>query len=189
MIIKRIELPPPTEYQQKQCELFLEYVFGTNEKVYKSRGSSSNSKIAQDILSGKAAECMVFNHYSAEGRVITPVDFAIYHRKKKSFDSDLIVDGYPIHVKSCFEKSEYPNSWLFQKQDSLTTKPNKKDMLLCVIITSEIGAFPTTAHALIVHAQDIAFKSLYSEPIAFPLKRTKVALYEKDLLDSLELPP
>lgn len=129
---------------------------------------------------------MVFNHYSNEGRQVSPVDFAIYSGKKKSFDADLIVDGYKIHVKSCFDKSEYPNSWLFQKQDSLIRTESEEDIILTVVITSEIGVFPTNAHAYFVHAKEIALNSagnaLYSEPVVFQLRRTKVALYEKDLL-------
>lgn len=168
----KIELVPPTEYQVKQCEIFTDYVYSTNEKVYKSRGSSSPDKIKKDINQGKVVECMVWNYLEVEGRKPSPIDFTIYEKKRKSFDADVCVEDIKIHVKSCADWTEYPNSWLFQKQDPLVINATEKDMLFLCVLTDDRNGY-----GYVVPAKDIKKE----EPMAFPLKRTKVAVYESSI--------
>ena len=170
--MNKVDLPAVTEYQSKQCELFTDYVFSTNEKTYKSRGSSSSDKIKKDIYQGKVAECMVWNYLEMEGRKPTPIDFTIYEKKRKSFDADICVEDFKIHVKSCADWTEYPNSWLFQKQDPLIVDATEKDMLFLCVLTDDRDDY-----AYVVPAQEAEKE----EPIAFPLKRSKVAVYESTI--------
>lgn len=170
--MKIINLKETTEYQKLQCQIFAKYVIETNEDVYKRRGSSSTEKIMQDIKLGKLAECAVYNHcIEARDAWATPPDFTIFPPSKKDFGADLNIRGFDIHVKSCLDKSSYPNSWLFQKSDSLVSNPGPKDILaLCVLKEGD-------SYAYMCHPSEIEFE----EPVNQAMKRTKVAIYEKEL--------
>jgi len=169
----KIDLPAASEYQIKQCELFTEYVYETSEKMYKSRGSHNESKIKADIFNGRVAECMVFNFLDGDGIKPTSPDFAIYRRKRKSFDADLLAGNELFHVKSCLSESPYPNSWLFQKTDPLVRSTDENHRL-CLCVITEVGI---SGYAYFCTLDEIGFRS----PIVPHLGRTKLAIYEDDL--------
>jgi len=164
----RIDLPSVTEYQRLQCQLFTEHVYETSEKLYKKRGAGKEEKIKADILNGKLAECMVFNFMESTGDKPTPPDFAIYKKKRKSFDADLVSNKEKIHVKSCLADSPY--SWLFQKTDPLIVElPEDEILVLCVI--SEIDSY-----GYVCKLNEVTL----GEPEVFQLRHTKAAIYERD---------
>lgn len=169
----KFQLDKPTEYQVKQCELFTEYVYETSEKMYKSRGSSKADKIKLDIYNGKIAECCVFNYLEGEGFKTTPPDFAIYPKKRKNFDADLVSGDMRFHIKSCMKSSKYPNSWLFQKNDPLITCNLTDDYLILCVMNDDSTGF----------AYSVKYNSeLLSEPVVFQLRSSKVAIYEENIL-------
>lgn len=169
----KIDLLPATEYQLAQCQLFTDHVYESSEKMYKQRGSHNESKIKQDIFNGRAAECMVFNVLDRDGLMPSSPDFAIYKRKRKSFDADLVAGDKLFHVKSCLAGSPHPNSWLFQKTDPLITSGTEADNLfLCVI--DEVGV---SGYAYIGTINDVEFR----EPIVWQLRPSKTAIYEEDI--------
>lgn len=171
--MNKIPLTIPTEYQIKQCVLFTDYVFSTNEKVYQSRGSSDLNKIKKDIYQGKVAECMVWNFLEMEGRKPTPIDFTIYDHKRKSFDADVCVGDFKIHIKSCADWTGCPNSWLFQKQDPIVTNATANDMLFLCVLTDDRNGY-----AYVIPAKE----AKKEETISVPLRENKVAVYEKSLI-------
>lgn len=168
---KKVDLPSANEYQIEQCKIFSEYVIDGSISTYRSRGSNNKEKILKDIYYGKVAECMVWNYLEEDGKKPCPVDFTIYSKKRKSFDCDILVDESMVHVKSCLSSSVYPNSWLFQKHDPVVTSPNDWDYFFLSVIDDE-----SSGYSYVLKSNKVEYK----EPIAFPLRRTKVAVYERD---------
>lgn len=168
--MKKISLNAPSRYQQLQCELFSDFVVDTNKDEYSRRGSSDTKKLRDDIYWGKYAEFMVWNHLSDRWEV-SSVDLNIYPVKKKSFDADLLMNGNPVHVKSCLDSSKYPNSWMFQKFDPLFEAPNCEDKVCFVVIRDEDSY---------MYESKISEVEI-SEPVLVHLRKTKCCVYERDL--------
>ena len=164
-------LQPPSEYQKKICRYFAESCVFTNKDEYSRRSQSNTKKIVKDIYYGKVAECMVFDFLLKKGKLSLPPDFMLYSKKYKSFDSDLRIDNSNIHIKSCINGGKFPNSWLFQPYDTLTTSPSPKDFLALVVLSAASYAYFLPA----LNAID-----LYQEPLKKSLN--KKVIYEKKLL-------
>ena len=118
-----------------------------------------------DIVLGKLCEIEV----SEELGTSYP-DLKVYASKDKSFDADLRMGKYKIHVKSCRKGSVFGESWVFQEQDDLVNNPTKEDILALCIISEQDVEFYT------IKAKD----AIYRDPIKKTLK--KKVIYKKDIL-------
>jgi len=164
---------------------FVEESYASSLDYYKTRGQENADKIKQDIYNGRLAELAVYKHYHGlEGCQIGMPDFNVYDGSNKSYEADLFFTfnekKYNLHVKSQHidQANRFGSSWSFQKNDSLTTRPVKEDMVcLCKVInktTVEIMK-PIKATKLI---------GVYGEPKLERLKHSKAVLYWKDLIEN-----
>ena len=167
---KQIRLPIISEYQKELSSLFSQYSVNTNISEYSKRNQSDIQKVRLDIYNGKVAEFMVFNHFRLMGYNPTPPDIMIYPPHDKSFDADIKCGKLSIHIKSCLNDSQFPNSWMFQPKDTLVSNPKDIDTLALCVLSDE-------PYMYLIKANKI--KGIYKKPIkASLLKKT---LYEQDI--------
>lgn len=111
---------------------------GTNIDQYKKRNQSNPEKIKQQIVTGKLGEIAVSRLFGTN-----EPDFAIYEKKKKSFDKDLVLADLHLHVKTQDKESadKYGTSWTFQYSgggfghtDKLITQPGANDVAVFVTV-------------------------------------------------------
>jgi hypothetical protein len=114
-------------------ELFSKEVYSTNKDQYDKRNQTNKSKVESDIYIGKMAEFAVWNFLVDQGKPATFPDIMIYPKEMKSFDADITSGDIKVHVKSCMDVSQFPNSWVFQPNDSLCTSPSEKEFIAFVI--------------------------------------------------------
>lgn len=153
----------------KKCASFAQKCVLSNLNEYEKRGQGNVSKVALDIEYGKRAELMVYYYVKAKELPCTYPDFAIYLPNEKSFDADLLQGEYKVHVKSCLASSKFPNSWLFQPNDHLVTRPQKNELLALCVLDGNDGYFYLMN----------ATKAVYGDPIKRILD--KKVIYEKEL--------
>ena len=87
-----------------------------------------------------------------------------------------MVNGHKhMHIKSCTYGTKYPNSWLFQPTDKITTSPSELDMLALVIVEP-----PKNFSCYFVKALDVL--DMYENPMKEELvKLGKKMLYESTI--------
>jgi hypothetical protein len=159
-----------------KCVQFAHDSIKTNLDEYSRRNQNRVHKILNDIIIGKIAEFGVYKYLSEKHKLEEP-DLKIYEKNNKSFDADLKIVGYDIHVKSqSIEQSErYGVSWSFQKQDKLINNPTQKDVIfLCVVNDLEV--------IILNYGKASKYKSLYGEPIKESLKFSKKVLYFEKII-------
>lgn len=164
-----------SEYYFNKCAEFADAQLKTSKNLYAYRGEHREDKIRKDIIIGKLGEVAAYKYLKVRGFSVNKPDFSIYEQCNKSFAADLITDcGRSIHVKSQGFDSmvRYGASWLLQKSDALTYKPEKSEFILMVSISG------LEADVLgVVNAQDLILNGLYDEPKISRYAKTKVALY------------
>jgi len=168
----KIQLSKITKYQEKQCKLFSEFSVTSSLDEYEKRNQSNKDKITTDIYNGKEAEFMVYNFLISSSKKLNSPDLNIYDKFNKSYDADLVLKNANIHVKSHKVNSNFPVSWVFQKNDPLLVYRDEKDFLALVVINNDIS------YMYLNKISEVQFK----EPIKESLKETKLCIYEKDLL-------
>lgn len=168
-----MKLQPVDEYTRARCKIFSEFSVGTSKSEYARRNQNNLEKITLDIYRGKLAEFMVYNYMVGKGNKTTPPDLEIYNSWNKSYDADLVCNGQSLHVKSHFINKYYPVSWLFQKRDSLVSCESTGDFL-CLVVMNDNGE----AWFYIQKPE----KKLFKKPQKESLQKTKVCIYENDLL-------
>jgi hypothetical protein len=159
-----------------KCVQFAHDSIETNLDEYSRRNQNRVHKILNDIIIGKVAEFGVYKYLSQKHKLEEP-DLKIYDKNNKSFDADLKIVGYDIHVKSqSIEQAEkYGVSWSFQKEDQLTTNPTKKDVIfLCLVNDLEV--------IILNYGKASKYKGLYGEPIKESLKFSKKVLYFEKII-------
>ena len=171
--MKQIKLEKPDSYTLKRCQLFADYSAGSSADEYARRNQIDLEKIKLDIYRGKVAEYMVYNYLVSRGKSVSMPDLEIYNKHHKSFDADLVSDGVNLHVKSHFVNPRFPVSWVFQKQDKITTEKHSDDYLCLVVMTEDWNN-----GLYIKQSKLVTFK----EPKKESLKSSKVCVYESDLL-------
>lgn len=130
---KKVKLIAPNLYQHQLAELFVKEVYASNQAHYDKRNQSNKSKVESDIYIGKMAEFAVWNLLIDQKKSATFPDIGVYPKELKSFDADISSGEIKIHVKSCMDVSQYPNSWVFQPNDPLCISPSDKEFLALVI--------------------------------------------------------
>lgn len=172
--MKKYLLKPATKEQKEICRKFALDCVDTNKGEYARRNQNNRDKIIKDIEYGKLAEFMVYNFYTEVGLELEEPDVKIYGKKKKSFDADLKIRNSNLHVKSCLNNSNYPNSWMFQKNDPLVISPNNNDFIAFCVLTPMGGYF------YLVNGDQVP----YGVPVLERLRDTKVCVYEETLFNA-----
>lgn len=143
---------------------FAKDVINSNYDMYSKRNQEDFIKIYNDIVLGKLCELEV----SEELGTSYP-DLKVYAKGDKTFDADLTMGEFKIHVKSCRKGSVFGESWVFQEEDRLVTEPSKNDVLALCIIDHKQVEFYT------IKAKD----AVYRDPIKKSL--TKKVIYKEDI--------
>jgi len=173
MLLKKVSLIAPSVYQHCLAELFMKEVYSTNKDQYDKRNQTNRSKVESDIYMGKMAEFAVWNFLVDQKKPATFPDIGVYPKELKSFDADINSGDVKIHVKSCMDVSQFPNSWVFQPNDSLCISPSDKEFLALVI------SYPSKKfEAYFVSASKVI--ELYRPPRKEGLD--KKVIYEEDLI-------
>ena len=165
--MKKHLLSELSEYQLKLCWLFSEYSIDSSQEHYANRGQSDIDKVKSDIYHGKMAEFMVYNYFTSLEKDVSFPDIAIYKAGDKNFDADLVAGNTKLHVKCHVENSNFPISWLFQKNDELV-KSRPDGNFLCLVVFS--------ASEYYMYVCDIK-NAKFSEPIKEVLKGNKTCFY------------
>ncbi len=168
----KIQLNTISEYQDKQCDLFSKYSCFSSFSEYEKRNQSNKEKIISDIYNGKKAEFLVYNYLISKQKKLSSPDLNIYEKYNKSYDSDLNIKEINIHVKSHNVNGNFPISWVFEKKDPLLSEMKENNFLALVVINREIN------YMYLKKISEVKFK----EPLKECLKKTKVCVYENDLL-------
>lgn len=158
----------------------------TTHNHYKNRSQQNISKLIEDAACGKFAELAVYNfiHKNLKLKLNEP-DFNIYERKHKTFNSDLLVDKFKVHVKSC--KVNSWDSWTFQYSgngvghtDSLFVNSDELDFVsFCQV---DINSY--IVHILgFMNVNYCKQKSLFKLPILEKHFNTKRVIYYNDIKD------
>lgn len=163
--------------QYKACIMFAYDSIETNLTKYAERNQNCVHKIFNDIVLGKVAEFGAYNYITDHQKLkCTLPDLNVYSKANKSYDADLHSEGFQVHVKS-FAKywaDKYGYSWLFQKNDPVTTKPEQSDILcLTVVDDLEVSIMEFTR----------ASECKFEEPELEVLKGNKVCVYLNTLRD------
>ena len=137
MLLKKVKLIAPNNYQHTLAELFMKEVYSTNKEQYDKRNQTQRSKVESDIYIGKMAEFAVWNFLINQSKSATFPDIGVYPKELKSFDADITSGDVKIHVKCCMEVWDYQNSWVFQPNDSLCTSPSEKEFIAFVICSPD----------------------------------------------------
>lgn len=166
-----IHLQKPTAYTLARCELFATHSVSTSTGEYARRNQHSIAKIRDDIYRGKVAEYMVYDFLIFKGNETSLPDIEIYEAKRKSFDADLVSNGYNVHVKSHTRNPNYPVSWVFQKSDKLTQ--GSDDFLALVVMDEDFNA---KMH--LGQAKHFVFRPPVNESL-----RSKACIYADDIVD------
>jgi len=133
MLLKKVKLIAPNNYQEVLADLFSKEVYSTNKEQYDKRNQTNRSKVESDIYIGKMAEFAVWNFLIEQSKLATFPDIGVYPKELKSFDADITSGDVKIHVKSCMDVGDFPNSWVFQPNDFLCTSPSDKEFIAFVI--------------------------------------------------------
>lgn len=82
------------------CQEFAREVYETNRDEYARRGQSNPESVIPQIQTGKVTEWAVYRFFHSKGVPTTPPDMKIYLKGQKSYSTDHLVAGFPLHVKS-----------------------------------------------------------------------------------------
>jgi hypothetical protein len=170
--MKKIKLKELDEYTMCRCSLFAKYSTESSLDEYSRRNQNNAEKIKNDIKTGKMAEFMVYNYLTENGKIATKPDLDIYDKHQKSYDADMVVGNAELHVKSHLKNDRFPVSWVFQKQDKVTSTDSENDYL-CLVVMDEFAGCSLYLKS--------AKKATFKEPKKECLKKTKVCIYESDL--------
>lgn len=150
------------------CVEFAAKTIQSNAQHYRTRNQTNISKILQDIIQGKVAEIAVYYWLQDRGNKLLQPDFDLHH--KKTYEPDIECNGQRLHVKSMskYRADKYGKSWLFQKNDPLTTNPQYNDyIVLCIVDDLTVD---------IVACEKVR-TSIFTTPILEKLKENKLAIY------------
>jgi hypothetical protein len=167
-----------------KCFLFATKWAPTSIKHYQKRNQFDREKIISDQTIGKFAELGVYKLFTENMKLeCSNPDFNIYENKCKSFDPDLVVLDYKIHVKSC--RINTWDSWTLQYSGSGSGHKDKvlydgepnNFIALCFVDTRNL----LVKLAGIMDTNYCIQNGLYKLPVIENLREYKRALYYKDI--------
>lgn len=159
-----------------KCKRFASTNMSYNPLEYQRRGQSNHDKITFDVFTGKLAEWGVYLQARNLGVQLAEPDMRIVQPDQKTFDPDLQVGKWRIHVKSVDydNAKKYGMSWSFSIKDHLITRPHKHDLIyLCVVRHNGDSA----KVKILGKAQAVLVTGLYGLPRKETLQHSKRVLY------------
>jgi hypothetical protein len=171
----KINLIPPTFYQESLCDLFAKESVKNIDSYYSSKGQGDINKLIAYAYQGKMAEFAVYNTLVSLGKYnpVTFPDIEIYEIDNRSFDADIKASDKLVHVKSFMKVDGYKTSWLFSDNDPLCEQPLPEDMVALVEIE-----LPKKFSGYFISAGKLV--GLYKPPLFS--KTIAKAIYEEDIL-------
>lgn len=174
----KIELTYPTHYEERLAKNFASECVKGNKDEYAKRNQLDIDKLILDNTQAKIAEIIVHKRMKNNlkpNQLLTPIDFHIYPKELKTYDSDLLLIDNGIikhfHIKSCQENRLFPNSWLFQPNDPIVIEPKEHDYLVLVL-------FPLKSleiFAYIIRANEVVYGKAQKQSL------NKKVIYESQL--------
>jgi len=157
---------------------------GKSKRLYKQRGESRLDKVTEDIVVGALGEIAASKYFKERGYKCSDPDFEVYEEKSKSYDADLIVEFFDVHVKSQSTSSfkRYGASYLCQKSDKLYKRPGIRDVLCFARVDLEAKEVKIVG---CVKARSLKEHGRWGEAKVPKYRHTKVALYLQDFLTLL----
>jgi len=156
---------------------------GITRRIYAKRKQKNETVIKKQILVGKLGEFGVYLFLKDAGLNVTPPDLTI--TKDKSFSADLYCSGKRVHVKTCEFVPKRSVSWVFQREDPLTYKPDPEDYVaLCLYFQQEECHFIKIMR--IVKATYLVECNLFESMRLKRLNASKTAVYYRSLIESVK---
>lgn len=163
----------PSDKTKKFVKEFSKDVVNTTKNYIRNRNQTNVDKMITDHYYGKLGELAVWHYFSKTKNIeMSPPDFKI--TSKKSFDADLNLSEYNIHVKSQHigQANRFGISWMLQKTDKLVSSPKDVDLFaFCIVDEND-----NVEILKLVYAKDIK----YGEPKLDKLKNNKTVIYYED---------
>lgn len=162
----------------KACRLLAEFFADDRESgttLYKRRGGFKR----EDLVAGAMGEMGVYLWLTKEmGYEVENPDLTLH--SKKSYGADLTDGAYYFHVKSQTDTSanKYGESWICQKEDKLVTNPGLKHYLVLCRVNIPEGRVTILS---CISGTSLAKNKVWSKPRLEWFRKTKVALYLKDI--------
>ena len=178
-IVSGVRVEIPQEWVTK-CILFVDPCYKTNKECYAQSEQTDEDTCILQNCRAKLAETAVHLAFDTT----TSPDFKIYEGRRKSWDPDLFLGDYRIHVKSTSHDFS-PPSWMFQlggrtgRMDDLLISSTDFDLVSPVLVN--IKSRPVTAYILGMFCFDDVIDIL-SEPRLPRYITEKVVFYLDDLL-------
>jgi hypothetical protein len=154
-----------------------------NTVDYKDSNQSIRSKIQDDHFISKLGEEAVKLVFEDRGNKVIGPDYNIYQGKKKSWNSDLMINGIEVAVKTQKKSAanKYGLSWTFQnseiRKDPILKNP---ESWVCFVECDD-----SDEKFLCIVFPPVKIKSLqFKEPKLSHLKGKKKVVYAEDLLPS-----
>lgn len=178
-----------TDDMIQKCTDFAEKSVSTSADKYARRNQFNVEKIKKDILIGKIGEQGAWNILSKVYADLSSPDYAIYDKKQKKYNPDMIDSSTGIKV-ACktqdFQSSMlYGDSWVFQNNGSYDTDKEifKKDLDSNNLVTfiSTNFAKKTGEIRSIVKVDWLKQHNMFKPMKLKHLQNNKVAVYLEDL--------
>lgn len=140
--------------------------------LYQKRGGFK----VEDIVSGALAEIAVHKLLKEKGIKVSPPDFEIYEKGRKSYDADLTDGHHHFHVKgqTLESKKRYGASWIMQRKDPIINKPENCHYLVPCTVCIETGRVDIYG---LMSIKTLVDNACIQECKLEWFRKTKVALY------------
>lgn len=172
-----------------KCEIFAKKCVSTNIDKYASRGQYNKSKIEQDIIIGKIGEEAAYKFLSEKFSDLSQIDYNIYEKGKKSWDSDLKSKSLTFSCKASGINAQilYGESYIFQHGDGFKdcdkeVFDNKNDNAYAVFVSVNIPKKIAEVRA-IIKISWLHEKNLFKPMVKENLRNNKKAVYYDGLLN------
>lgn len=171
------------EFYYKLCNQYAKDELESTYEQRTKRNQFNKAAMVHQTTTGKLAEWAVTLFFTDKENTISDPDMQIYSAFNKSFDADLQLDGYDLHVKSQSKESaeRFGTSWMFQYSGRGS---GHKDPLLrladglvafCVV---DFNRKEVILHGICGFA---SIRDRLREPVKKTLKNTKRCIYLEDL--------
>lgn len=182
---------------QEDCWQFANNWIKNNPHKYQDTGQSNSNVIRNQIFFGKVGEvaARIFANINFKNSKLSEVDYIIYSDKDKSWDSDLKIDGVPLHVKSYSSpmwNGRIPRSWIWQfksssgrKDDLFSDKENHaSDIVICCDVSDCIPSDDLFVDIMLVSTWS-ELQPYLTYPMFASQKNNKKSIYYQTILDVL----
>jgi hypothetical protein len=161
---------------------------------YADRGQTDQENIKRQTIFGKLGEFIAYRSLFKFVRGLTEPDVEIKKVRDKSYDCDMVSDGYNFAVKSCSRFSSFPVSWIIQSSDIngygrdkfiFKRSPDANDFVLMVIVDDDacVGRIVATPALLSLHDLE-----LFETPLSRNIRDYKKAIYWSSLVEKRLVP-